>query len=65
MIVLVSKVKLCYNEDRFKFCDNFDDFAEQILKFQTQKSKNKYHFRVKEHISHTTNVCLSLSENTS
>ena len=42
MIVLVSEVKLCYNEDRFRFCDNFDDFAEQTLKFQTQNSINKY-----------------------
>ena len=37
-------------------CDNFDDFAEQTLKFHTQKSKNKYHSRVKEQISTTTIV---------
>ena len=24
-------------------CDNFDDFAEQTLKFQTQNSINKYY----------------------
>ena len=43
MIVLVSEVKLCYNEDRNKFCDNFDDLTEQTLKFNTQNSINKYH----------------------
>ena len=43
MIVLVSEVKLCYNEERFKFCDNFDDLTEQTLKFNTQNSINKYH----------------------
>ena len=63
MNVLVSEVKLCYNEDRFKFCDNLDDFVEQTLKFHTQENKNMYHFRVKEHTSHTTTMFQTYADN--